>query len=92
MAPLLGQCIGGQPACSYDKLLSPISWTVSTAALESILDQYYILMDTMLEVNTTTRDECGMKAGGVLNSLEKLATLFGLRLGHLLLSAAEKTS
>ena len=45
-----------------------------------------------LEVNTTTRDEYGMKAGGVFNILDKFSTLVGLHLGHLLFSAAEETS
>ena len=67
-------------------------WTVRTAALlESILDQHSILMGTMLTVNTTTPDEYGMKGDSALNTLEKFATLFGLRLGHLF-SAAEETS
>ena len=74
------------------KPLCPTRWTVRTAALDSVLSQYTVLMETMEEVNRTTRDEYGMKAGGVLSILEKFSTLFGLRLGHLLFSAAEETS
>jgi len=45
----------------------------------------------MHEVNETTRDEYGLKAGGILAALENFSTLFGLRLGHLLFAAAEET-
>ena len=48
-------------------------------------------METMQEVNKTTRDEYGLKAGGVLNALEKFGTYFGLRLAHLF-AASEGTS
>ena len=34
----------------------------------------------------------GLKAAGVLAALEKFEMLFGLKLGHLLFSAAEQTS
>ena len=74
------------------KPLCPTRWTVRTAALESVLNQYNVVMDTMEEVNQTTRDDYGLKAGGVLSSLQKFGTLFGLRLAHLLFSAAEETS
>ena len=49
-------------------------------------------MDTMQEVNSTSKDEYGMKVGGVLNILDKFSTRFGLRLSHLLFAAAEETS
>ncbi|CAH1240946.1 Hypp6235 [Branchiostoma lanceolatum] len=49
-------------------------------------------MDTMHEVNATTRDEYGLKAGGVLAALEKFNTLFALRLGQLFFSSAEEGS
>ena len=65
--------------------LCPTCWTCRTAALESVIKHYTTIMDTMCEVNETTRDEYGLKAGGVLAALENFSTLFGLRLGHLLL-------
>ena len=46
----------------------------------------------MSEVNETTRDEYGLKAGGILAALEKFSTLFGLRLAFLLFSTAEEVS
>ena len=48
--------------------------------------------DRSLKVNRTTHDNYGLKAGGVLASLEKFETLFGLKLAHLLFGAAEETS
>ena len=40
----------------------------------------------------TNKDEYGLKAGGLLHSLEKFSTLFGLELSHLLFSASEQVS
>ena len=46
----------------------------------------------MEEVHRTTHDEYGLKADGILAALDKFEMLFGLKLGHLLFSAAEDTS
>ena len=46
----------------------------------------------MEEINHTTRDEYGLKAGGILNSLEKFDKLFGLKLGYLIFGASESLS
>ena len=53
---------------------------------------YSILIETMSEVNATTRDEYRLKAGVILVALEKFSTLFGLRLGFLLFATAEEVS
>ncbi|XP_078613923.1 zinc finger MYM-type protein 1-like [Branchiostoma floridae x Branchiostoma japonicum] len=74
------------------KPLCPTRWTVRTEALDSILSNYGTIMDTMHEVNLTTRDDYGLKAGGVLTALEKFDTLFAVRFGHRLFSAAEEVS
>ena len=42
-------------------------------------------METLDEVHQTTCDEYGLRAAGLLVALEKLSTLFGLKLGYLLL-------
>ena len=73
------------------KPLSQTRWTARTAAIEAILKDYEVLLET-LEVHANTRDEYGLKAGGLLQSLEKFSTLFGLRLSHRLFSAAEQLS
>ena len=74
------------------KPLCPTRWTVRTEAINAILMHYEVIMDTMEEVRQTTHDEYGLKATGILTSLEKFETLFSLKLGHLLFSAAEETS
>lgn len=74
------------------KPLCPTRWTVRTDAIEAVIKQYSIIMETLDEVNHTTHDEYGLKAGGVLATLEKFETLFGLKLSYLLFGASEETS
>ena len=49
--------------------------------MDTVIKQYSLMMETMEEVNNTTHD--GLKAGGILSSIEKFETLFGLRLKKL---------
>ena len=37
--------------------LCPTRWTIRTGSLESVLNQYSVIMNTMQEVNETTHDE-----------------------------------
>ena len=74
------------------KPLCPTRWTVRAEALDAVLKQYKVIIETMEEVHSTTHDEYGMKAGGIVTALEKFDTLFGLQLGHLLFGCAENTS
>ena len=76
-----------EPKCGI-KPLCPTWWTVRTEAMDTVIKQYSVIMDTM-EVNQTKHDEYGLKAAGVLATLEKFEMLFGLKLGHLLFSAAK---
>ena len=80
-----GPTMGVKPLC-------PTRWTVRTEALNAVIKQYSVIMETMDEVNRTTHDDYGLRAGGVLSSLEKFETLFGIKLAHLLFAAAEETS
>ena len=64
----------------------------SPAAIDTIIKDYVLLMETLEEIHTTTRDEYGLKASGYLQSLEKFYTLFGLRLAHNVFGAAEQVS
>ena len=77
------------PKCGI-KPLCPIRWTVRTEAIDAVIKQYTVIMETMEYVHNTTHDEYGLKAGGVLAALEKFEMLFGLKLGHLLFSASEE--
>jgi len=49
-------------------------------------------METVEEIHQTSRDEYGLKAGGILASLQKFSILFGLELGYLVFGAAETLS
>ena len=71
------------------KLLCLTRWTARHSALEAILADYSILMETMEDINVTSHDECGVKAGGILSLMEKFSTMFGIELGYL---AAESLS
>ena len=77
--------VGLKPMC-------PTRCTVRTASIDAVIKDYTILMDTLEEVNSTTHDEYGLKAGGLLHALEVFSTLFGLKLAHLLFSVAEQVS
>ena len=74
------------------KSLCPTRWTAQTAAINAITKDYNLLLEILKEIHATTKDEYGLKAGGLLQSLEKFNTLFGLKLSHLIFSAAEQVS
>ena len=74
------------------KPLCPTRWTARTAAIDAIIKDYVLLIETLEEIHSTTRDEYGLKASGYLQSLEKFYTLFGLRLAHNVFGAAEQVS
>ena len=63
-------------------------WTARHVAIEAVLKDYEILMETMEEINFTTHDEYGMKAGGILASMQKFQTYFGLQLAYTLFGAS----
>ena len=74
------------------KSLCITRWTARTSAIEAVIKDYSILIETMTEINSTTHDEYGLKAGGIVSALEKFSTLFGLKLGHILFGTAEEVS
>ena len=51
------------------KPFCPTRWTARHVAIEAVLKDYKILLETLEEINQTTHDEYGMKAGGILESL-----------------------
>lgn len=74
------------------KPLCPARWTARTRAIDAILKDYTLLMETLEEIHATTRDEYGLKAGGYLPRHEKFSTFFGLWLAHTVFSVAEQVS
>ena len=73
-------------------ILCPTRWTVRAEAIDAVIKQYTIIIETLDEVHSTTKDEYGLKASGIVTALEKFDMFFGLQLGHLLFRAAENTS
>ena len=67
-------------------------WTARTTAIEAILLDYEVLMETLSDVDRTTKDEYGLKAAGLFSSMEKFSMLLGLKLGHLVFGASETLS
>ena len=74
------------------KMLCPTLWTVRTGALEAIIENYKVLLETMLDVQNSGKDEYAMKAAGFLQSLDKFSTYYVLKLSHLVFSATEQFS
>ena len=74
------------------KPLCPTRWTGRTCAIGAILTDYPVLMETLDEVQPTTKDEYGLKAAGLLSGMEKFSMLFGLKLGYLMFGASETLS
>ena len=74
------------------KLLSITRWTAHKTAVDAIVNNHVLLIETQEDIHATTHDEYKLKAGGCLNSLEKLNTLFGLRLAHAPFGAIEQVS
>ena len=62
------------------KPLCPTRWTVRTAAIESVVENYEPLTQAMEEINRTSHDEYGAKAGGILVQLHTFDTYFGFKL------------
>ena len=74
------------------KPLCPSRWTVRTAAINSVISNYTVVCEALAEINSTTHDEYGRKAGGFLAQMEKFSTFLGLKLSHLIFSGAEQLS
>lgn len=74
------------------KPLCPTCWTARTGAVNAIIKDYGILLEALEEIQQTICDDHALKAGGLLHALNQFSTLFGLKLSHLLYSAAETVS
>ena len=74
------------------KPLCVTRWTARHVAIEAVLKNNAILMETMDEINLTTHDEYGMKAGGILASMQRFQTYFGHQLAYTLFGGSESLS
>ena len=72
------------------KPLCPTRWTVRTAAVDALLQNYELLCEALLIINRETHDDYGLKASGFLAQMEKFSTFFGLKLSHLVFAATEQ--
>ena len=73
------------------KPLCPTRWTVRASALNSILNNYNVIIEGLDELSTSCV-EASPKAAGLLALMEKFSTYFGLKLSFLLFGATEQTS
>ena len=73
-------------------MLCPTRWTARSAVINAVLKGYTVLIEAMEEINLTTRDEYGLKAGGLLISLQTFRILFGLSLSYVPFTRAEEVS
>ena len=66
------------PGVTKLKPLCLTRWTVRTAAIDVVLKNYAVLLDTLAKIHEDGRDEYAMKAGGFLTSMEKFSTFLVL--------------
>ncbi len=71
--------------------LCPTRWTVRHASINSILVNYEILLKALEEIQQG-HDHYAAKASGLLMRLQSFDIYFGLKLAHLIFSAAEQFS
>ena len=85
-----------QTALSQDfhtlKPLCPTRWTVRTAALKAVLENWSVLCSELEIIQLESSGEPSRKACGLLAMMDKFSVYFGLRVSHLLFSAAEEVS
>ena len=74
------------------KPLCPTRWTVRTAAINSVLQNYSILLEELevISSDSTSTSEASTKATGLIAVLEKFSTFFGLKLAYLVFVATEQ--
>ena len=72
------------------KPLCPTHWTVRTAAIDSVLKNYCVLLEVLQKLSEDASGEASSKAAGLATSLEQFHTYFGLKFAHLVFSATEQ--
>ena len=69
--------------------MCPTRWTARLAAINAVLKDYTVLIDQSYYKDW---DEYGLKAGGLLNSLQTFRIPFDLNLSYVLFTRAEEVS
>ena len=65
---------------------------MQTRSIDAVIKDYIVLIETLEEIQSTIHNEYYLIAGDLLHSLQTFNTLFGLRLAHLPVNAAEQVS
>ena len=74
------------------KPLCPTRWTVRSVALDAILRNYPALLEAFERISSSSYDDYGRRANGVLTQLGKFSVFFGLKLSHLVFGGTEQVS
>ena len=74
------------------KPLCPTRWTVRTAAIQAIVENWNVIIAELEVIQSDCTGEPSRKACGLLAMMDKFSVFFGLRLSHLVFSAAEQVS
>ena len=74
------------------KPLCPTRWSVRTAAINSVLQNYSILLEELkvISSDSTSKSEASTKATGLIAVLKKFSTFFGFKLAYLVFVATEQ--
>ena len=72
--------------------LCPTRWTVRAESMQSVVDNYRVIMLTLDTISSTDQSESGSKAAGLFRTFHCFSTYFGLKLGISVFERAEKLS
>ena len=89
------QTLKTKPDTSHTSIkpLCPTRWTVRSAAISSVLDNYEVIQDTLDVIITEgKRDEVAQKAAGIMSQMEKFTILFGLYMSEVIFSASDQAA
>ena len=80
------------PDASNLRPLCPTRWTVRTGSINSILENYQVLIETFQEISATSKNEYRAKAEGIARKLQEFGTFFALKLCSAVFSVSEQVS
>ena len=73
------------------KSLCPTRWTARTGAMQTIINNYTALRETM-EISSHGTDDCSRRTNGMLSLMDKFSTYFGLELSVFIFNLTEQLS
>ena len=72
--------------------ICPTRWTVRTAAINAVLNNYAALKQALQIIGESSYDDYRRRASGLLALMDNYDTYFGLKLSYLIFSGTEQTS